>query len=573
MLESLPEDTDPHVVQQLRRDPRVWIRNSLQHPIANREYDFKTEDGETKLNYLLHDDSWLNPDSWGDINVLKLCRGGLKSTTMRMLPCWGHDAYPALNSYYIAPSKGQVTDFMQNFRLMVEQSGLDSRYDTDNKTSQIFKTYRDNGNGDSQPVLGKFQTDSGWSEESVRGKHSQFGITDETQDLSKDVFNVFLPAIDKELPDVDWFPTVFCIGTPKETGSFYHELWGRSDQRTWNAEKRTWEKQSTVDPYTITDAEADELGLDVDDIEEHTVHGWHLDWINSPMHTDGEVARAKSQMTEMRFQNEVMAEFYDPEDNLLTESDIDACCSQHIDVTNRRRAEESTVVLGVDWGGGQDRNAADTVMVVIERMEDDDGYQDFVRNFRFLADDLSKRAQIREVEDWILQYEVDGCVVDYGFGSQALESLHEGNDTRDPSGYLETVVGAKYGGIKDKQSIKYEQNSGDERFFTCSKTRTISRTVDWFRDENITIPKDGLNNDDGYGGESTYAKLYSQLTAPYKELDTTPSGSKKVRISKRPSDKDDAIDAFAYAWLGLNEHLNRDSGISFVGTRSSQRGG
>jgi len=84
----------------------------------------------------------------------------------------------------------------------IEMADMDSRRVTNNKQKQVFKTYQRDSEGSVDPVMGRIQSDSGYSEESVRGKHSQFGLTEETQDLTENVFNIFLPAIDQQLPSV-----------------------------------------------------------------------------------------------------------------------------------------------------------------------------------------------------------------------------------------------------------------------------------------------------------------------------------------------------------------------------------
>jgi len=224
MIPELDNDVSPKVKRKLRENPALWVRNALTHPNdPSRDYDFKTTDGDEALTHILDSESWIHPDQWGDINVLLLPRGELKSTSTGWLEAWFHDAFPQAHSYMIAPNKGQVKDFLEPIReTYVEQANMDKRRKTNNKTSQTFKTYQKNEDGEINPVLGRIQSDSGYSEESVRGKHSHLGITDETQDLTQRVFNVYLPSIDMEIPGYDWFPSVFCIGTPKETGSFYH---------------------------------------------------------------------------------------------------------------------------------------------------------------------------------------------------------------------------------------------------------------------------------------------------------------------------------------------------------------
>ncbi|WP_158293779.1 hypothetical protein, partial [Halorubrum sp. SP3] len=146
----------------------------------------------------------------------------------------------------------------------------------------------------------------------------------------------------------------FCIGTPKETGSFYHDLWERSDKRTWNAETGEWDIQDEVYPYELTAEDIADLPgeMEVDEGESYTVHAWHVDWINSPLHSASDIARAKQQMGEMEFANEVLAQFYEPEDNLLSDSDVRSTFTPEYHFREEPYNEDSTTVVVADWGGG-----------------------------------------------------------------------------------------------------------------------------------------------------------------------------------------------------------------------------
>jgi len=454
---------------------------------------------------------------------------------------------------------------------------MDTRRKTNNKTKQVWKTYRKEPDGDVNPVLGRFQTDSGYSEKSVRGKHSQIGIADETQDLSKRVFNVFLPAIDMGLPDADWAPTVFCIGTPKETGSFYHDLWERSDKRTWDRESQEWIIQEDVDPYTISAEEVADLPgeIDLDEDDEYTVHGWHVDWINSPLHSDADVARAKQQMGEMEFANEVLAQFFDPEDNLLSDGDVKALFAEEYNFRESTYNDDNTTVVVADWGGGSDKNASDTVFMAAERVEYEDGSEEYiVLDLEYIEPDQRKRQQIRTFEDWLVKYDADVGLTDYGYGTQAMESLQHGDDTVDPDGYMDTMYAAKFGNVADRTDIKWTTDENDNRlFFTCDKSRSVTRMVESVRDQQWVVPKaspdtTGVSlqnsNDDG-------VRFIEQLTAPYKTLAETTTGKKRVDIETPGNNRDDAFDVMTFGWLAFNEVADEDETVLDIDMKT--RGG
>ena len=578
MIPELDDDVPPEAKRKLRENPHLWVRNALTHPNdPSRDYDFKTTDGEDALTHILHEDSWIHPENFGDINVLLLPRGELKSTSTGWIEAWFHDAFPQGHSYMIAPNKGQVKDFLEPIReTYIEQANMDGRRKTNNKTSQTFKTYQRDGDGDVNPVLGRIQSDSGYNEDSVRGKHSHIGITDETQDLSERVFNVFLPSIDMEIPDYDWFPTVFCIGTPKETGSFYHDLWERSDQRKWDAESEEWVKQSEVDPYELTAEEVDDLpgNIDLDDSESYSVHGWTITWLDSPLHSDADVARAKRQMDEMGFANEVLAQFYDPEDNLLSEQDVRATFSKDYKFRESPYNADNTTVVVADWGGGSDKNASDTVFLAAEEITYEDNTSEYVvLDLKFLDPNQNRaKDEIQTYEQWLNRFKADVGLVDYGYGTQAMESLQNGDDTVDPDGYMDTVSASKFGNIKDRTDIKWtEDENGNKLFFTCDKSRSATRMVESIRDDHWIIPEPEMSTSDSKG-----VKLIQQLTTPYKTLsEGNKTGNKSVIIETPGNQRDDFFDAATMCWLAFNAvNQDNESVIEFAtgGKRSGYSG-
>ena len=577
-IPELSDEVDTETLQRIRHSPKLWMRNFLRHPVdPSKAYNFKTTDGEP-LSHLLHEDSWLYPENWADVNVLLLARGALKSFSTGTIATWAHDAFPQLHTYYIAPSNDQVYDYVEPIReTYVEQADMDGRRKTNNKGAQVFKTYQKAENGDVNPVLGRFQTDSGYSEKSVRGKHSQLGITDETQDLKERVFNVFQPAIDLQLPDVDYFPTTFCIGTPKETGSFYHDLWERSDQRSWNAEKQQWDIQSEVDPYELSAEDLAELpgNMEVEEGESYTVHAWHVDWINSPLHTGADIARAKKQMGEMEFANEVLAQFYEPEDNLLSDSDVRSTFTPEYHFREEPYKEDSTTAVVADWGGGKDQNASDTIILAVEEVVYENGETEYVvLDLDFLDTSLRNREQIREYEQRLIQYDADIGLVDYGFGQQAMESLQHGDDTVDSSGYMDTVSAVHYGHVKDKSDIKWTTDEdGNKTFFTCDKARSASIMVESFRDNEWVIPK-STKDTTGVSVETSEdngVRLIEQLTAPYKTLSEGNTGKKRVYIETPGNQRDDAFDVFTFATLAFKEINGSDESV--IGFAGSKRAG
>lgn len=560
---GLFENLSNEEVQLLKQDPRVWSSTLLSHPDdPQRNYDFKTtKEPKKKLNYLLHDEGPMNPENWANVNILKFARGGLKTTVTTMLATWALYMHPTTNIYMAAPRSKQVREFAERLDDKARDSGLMARNTTNNIERKIYEIATSAEHGENI-YKAKFQADSGWKEESLRGPHSHIGILDEFQDFNRDSFEAFMPAIDRQLPKVEWAPCVFIIGTPKLEGSFYHELWQRTDQREWNRSDVSWEAQSERTEYVPDDDLLEEMGFEDTEMDGYEVAGWHLDQYNSPLHTPQQIARDKSSMRAKKFKNEVEARFYSVEDDLLSVEDVhEHFFDNDRGFKDRRQSTDSIVTMGVDWGGGHDKNAAVTAVMVVEwESFEDTADVGTVLKVDTLPTSHTHREELNDVEDYITQYNVDTCVVDHGYGHTSMVDLQDGNDPIDPSGYSDTVIGAKYGNVQNASDIKYESSSGKERFFSCDKTYSIERAVEAVKNERIQCPSADLAFD---GDDSLGQQIEDHLTTPYKDHKEDPSGTKKVWIATDDSKNDDLIDALTFSVLA-KQQVQKTTTVPFV---------
>jgi hypothetical protein len=567
---SLYENLSTEEVRFLKSDPRVWASTFLDHPDdPERSYDFHDTSGDTKLNYLLHDDGPLNPEQFGNINIIKFCRGGLKTTLTTLINAWALTMYPNVGIYMTAPRQGQVREFAERLDDKIRQAGVKRRRDvkTDNISRKVFELPVAKDDGGERIYKAKFQADSGWGQgDALRGPHSHIGIIDEFQDITRSSFETFMPAIDRELPDADWAPVVFIIGTPKEDGSFYSEMWRKSDQRHWDEETLTWRVTDERAEFTPSDDLLEEMGMGDEDIEGYEVAGWHLDAYNSPLHTPQQIARDKANFAPRKFVNEVEAQFYSPEDDLLSRDILNQrFFADDGSFVRSRQNEETFVGMGVDWGGGHDKNAGVTAIAVVEYDTFDEFAEGTVLTVEALDAGLTPTDELAAVEDHINQYGVDACVVDYGHGHKQMMDLQDGNGPIDPRGYNDVVTGARFGNVGSKDDVTYETDSGKRRFFSCDKTYQVERFVQCVRDGLFSCPSGGLTFD---SEGSLGAQLVDHMTAPYKDyVQTTDKGTKKIRVQTNDSDNDDLFDSLLYSLLAYEE-VNTATTISSAATRS-----
>ena len=562
--------------RKLPHDIRLYMRNAWQHPNdPTRSYDFYTDKGPENgefLHYLADDDGPLVPKNHGDIVVLNFARGCLKTTTAVATADWAVSQFPMVEVDVTAPRQNQFSEVMDRFKGAVKNSGMAQLRTKNNISHQKFERALEDDNGDKVQVEADVKARSAWGDgDALRGLHGHIGVIDEFQDVDESMFSTFLEAVDQTVPQVSYFPTIIVIGTPKMANSFFNDLWEMSDQKTWDSGE--WKSQSKADEFIPKELkerrrdlnrEADELesligNEDVDQdtlkaeierkrkaadkIEGYTVTGWHIDQYSSPLHDNAKIEFKRQKYTERKFKNEVLAEFYTPENDLLADQHITDAFDFDHGFTSKRQYDDSTVVMGVDWGGGSSQGASETVLVVGEQIKDDDNSRIVVRDIDFLDPDLNKQDELEEVERRIRDYQIDRVAVDEGYGSKQREDLQEGNNIWNDDGW-DQVCGIIYGNIKDKDRPKFSDGGfKDSDFCTVARTHMIENMVAEFKAGNITIPAADLTD----GHEGTQQRLIDHLTAPYTDRSETPDGKKKLKVM---SDRnDDAFQSFVYMWM------------------------
>ena len=580
---GLWDNAPPELKRRLPHDIRLYMKNAWQHPNdPTRDYDFYGDDGEEALYYLTDDEGPLVPENWGDIVILNFARGCLKTTTAVAAADWAVSQFPMIEADVTAPRQEQFSEVMDRFKGAIKNSGMSQLRSKNNISHQKFERQLEKDDGETVHVEADVKARSAWGKgDALRGLHGHLGIIDEFQDVDEAMFSTFLEAVDQSVPQVPYFPTIVVIGTPKMGNSFFHDLWKMSDQKTWDDDENEWVEQSEADEFIPTELEEQRADLqreveqlkdlrdndDVDQdaleaeiqtkqdaiskIEGYTVTGWHIDQYASPLHDNAKIEFKRQKYSEKKFKNEVLAEFYTPENDLLSDDHVTDAFDYEHGFNNRRTYEDSTVVVGVDWGGGSAEGASDTVIVVGERIEMDDDYTIVIRDVEFVDPDLNKQAELEKVEEKIRDFEADRIAVDEGYGAKQREDLQEGNNIWNTDGYDE-VCGIIYGNIKDKDEPKFSDSGfEDSSYCTVARTHMIENMVSDFKAGRIDIPAADLSD----GREGTEQKLIDHLTAPYTDRTETSDGKKKLKVM---SDRnDDAFQAFTYLWIAAEKFGSR----------------
>jgi hypothetical protein len=579
--------------RRLPHDIRLYMKNAWQHPNdPTRDYDFYGDDGEKALYYLTDDDGPLVPENWGDIVILNFARGCLKTTTAVAAADWSVSQFPMIEADITAPRQEQFSEVMDRFKGAIKNSGMAQLRSKNNISHQKFERQLEKDNGETVHVEADVKARSAWGQgDALRGLHGHLGIIDEFQDVDEAMFSTFLEAVDQSVPQVPYFPTIIVIGTPKMGNSFFHDLWKMSDQKTWDDDENEWVGQSEADEFIPTELEeqreelrhevaqlkdlrgnddVDQAALEaeietkqsaIDKIEGYTVTGWHIDQYSSPLHDDAKIEFKRQKYSEKKFKNEVLAEFYTPENDLLSDEHVEEAFDPEHGFANRRTYEDSTVVVGVDWGGGSAEGASDTVIVVGERIEMDDDYTIVLRDIEFVDPDLNKQAELEKVEEKIRDFEADRIAVDEGYGAKQREDLQQGNNIWNTDGY-DNVCGIIYGNIKDKDEPKFSDSGfEDSSYCTVARTHMIENMVSDFKSGRIDIPAADLSD----GREGTEQKVIDQLTAPYTDRKETSDGKKKLKVMADRND--DAFQAFVYLWIAAEKFGSRRT-LKKIGTHN-----
>lgn len=568
------DDMPAELKQALPHDVRQYVANFWSHPAdPDRKYDFYDTEGEKFFYYLADERGPLMPEMWGDIVVLLFARGCLKTTTCTMIANWASDVYgpKSIEGLVTAPRRDQTQEVMLRFTRAAEESGLSQRRTTDKKEHQEFTHEFYNSEGELKKTYSDVKARSAWGEgDALRGIHAHYGIVDEFQDVDEGMFSVFLETIDRSVPDVPYFPVIFVIGTPKMASSFFHTLWDMSDQKRWDDVEKQWvdskepeeylpeaakerkrELQDKIDALDETE-DADliqKLKDKRDEISGFKVTGWHIDQHACPRHSEESIAFKKATYSKRKFKNEVEAEFYSPENDLLTDSHVK---DAFIEGGWRARPIDPNhdTFIGVDWGGGDGEGAASTVVTIWEEM--DDGTIT-VLNVDVLDSNLSKNEELEQIEQHLVNYDATIGVVDEGYGDTNRSNLQRGIGTE--HGEYDNVYGCMYGNVGNKKGVTWNKSKD---YFTVNRTFMIESMVEDFKRGNINIPADDLD----FGNRrSLGTMLIDQLTAPYTDRVETSDGKKKLKVL---SDRnDDIFHAFVYAWIAAN-HVRKKREVTRV---------
>jgi len=317
----------------------------------------------------------------------------------------------------------------------------------------------------------------------IRGLTQDAMLFDECQDMNKSAIENALRILTAAQYGRPTQGIQMYFGTPKESGSYFWQLWNESDQRyyqlrclacdeyfflyTYGSDewKKVWVKEFIVKcPHC--DCEQDKRAsvdrgrwMPTRDSDNARYTGYHINLMLSPRFTkemvsdfDPEVNPSRS---ERAWKNETIGEFYSSGGLPLTMEDIiHNALDETRGVSKGVRDETNKIyTLGIDWGDkndadegeGMQRGQSFTAMVVLSCNQE--GVFTIENAFRLKDNNFSHRVNV--VEELFKRYRIRGAAADYMFGNDVVNFL------QNEKGYKSRMLGCINSGSLGK-TLSYD---------------------------------------------------------------------------------------------------------------------
>jgi hypothetical protein len=171
---------------------------------------------------------------------------------------------------------------------------------------------------------GKWTAKGAWATgKAIRGPHRNRGIADEMQDMTRTAWYVFREVVN--LPPRQ----IIAMGTGGPTGTIWHELWMKSDQKDWDGKKWVPQNKNPTPGYS----------------------GYHVTQYYSPFETPESIEEKRKDYTKTLFITEVLAEFYNAAG--MKPAPYEKVKGLIVtDIEEARKLLNSIVskAVGIDWG-------------------------------------------------------------------------------------------------------------------------------------------------------------------------------------------------------------------------------
>jgi hypothetical protein len=342
--------------------------------------------------------------------------------------------------------------------------------------------------------------------DTLRGIPADAVILDEVQDM-----DISALAVAEEMLSHSDFKRMWLIGTPKEAGSKFEELWNMSDKKEWDAEKKMWiptntDRETFYSGYHITQKMA--IGL----------------WM-----TEEEIERKRKTYTKQRFVNEVLGEFYSGIGRPVSFEDVWRCFTPLIKKGVLEKGRQ--YYAGIDWGVGRKAYTVFVLMTPMLKEYPDIYYYDVVYVKRIDYPEISQH--VEECKNLIKKFNPLAIGCDIGMGYVQNQELYKT--------FGSIIVNVQYLNRPDK-TFEVEPSI----FGTFAK---VDRTtwIDLFYDK---ITKGLLRI---YEDEDDDIKewIVNNILAEYPEVEELPSGRRIKKWVHDSEQTDDLLHALIYSMVAF----------------------
>jgi hypothetical protein len=494
----------------LPQDPLQWIDKA--RPIV---------DGQWR-NFLLSP-FWLdiyNDHHW-DVMVLA-GRQVFKSTYCTDMLAWEATRRPGIEVAYITHDQDSLSAF-SNQRLRVgtfeenEVLALFPRHGTGNVGEISLKN---------KSTIYMITDHNGYKH--GEGKSLQLCMLDEAQ--YQDV--QYLPKLEQTMMRTHGKMRVLGIGG--ESGSPYHRMWQRTDQREWQYANPLWREglQFDSDGLVVGEYLIDLLrGRWVADVPKHAeYHGYHLPqtiFPQIPLTIEDAVTKYKiaakfsieaqqKRYPQSIFTTHVMGGFHRAIRRPITREMMLACMEPYSHMTlldaeqvqqlKVKHGNKITVSMGIDWGSGP--SASLTVICIMIYWKESERYQ-IVHIEPRPQENLMLQAKY--AKELFEEYNCDIGIADLGYGVNQVKLIQDGGADAKTGDMFNGLGTERFLGCNSmsapQKPFQYHDVSTDQHGDTVSrigidKTAAIQEYVDMV-DRRVPLPEDPH-------------KTVTQLIIPYK---------------------------------------------------------
>ena len=343
---------------------------------------------------------------------------------------------------------------------------------------------------------------SAWHDmDALRNIAGDIAILDEAQDIELDA----LPVLEEALSH-SAINKVLIIGTPKDAGSRFEDIWRDSSQKEWDREKEAWFAKQPPDPW----------------------EGFHITQLMAPWIPLEKIEYKKRKYVPQKFENEVLGLFFKGAGRPLTVDDMAAVTDSSLMWSTGCDDPRRIIYAGADWGTGTQAN---TVFLALEVIEEGD-----ITNYKIVyIENISQTAldpigEVARIAALIDKFRVKRFVADIGFGYVQVNELRKTFGDR--------VMGCSYLG-NVKEPIKYKQTSLGA-VLEVDRSYYIDKAIDVVKRKRVTMP----------GADREKKEwLWGDFVCLYLEAEETTHGRRYRRWQHDSGATDDLFHAFNYALI------------------------